>query len=92
MKYRRKKPMLIEAWEWQPSDPLKAGAVVGAMAGYGFHDFMVEDDLSLTIRTSEGDQQCEVGDFVIRGLDGEFYPCNADAFLAMYESVEGGER
>ncbi len=42
---------------------------------------------SLTIRTLEGDMKVNDGDFVIRGVRGEFYPCKPDIFEATYEEV-----
>lgn len=41
----------------------------------------------LMIRTLEGDMRVAVGDWVIRGVQGEFYPCKPDIFLATYEEV-----
>lgn len=44
----------------------------------------------LKIRTLEGDMTVEVGDYVIRGVYGEFYPCKPDIFEATYEAVAPG--
>jgi hypothetical protein len=41
----------------------------------------------LRIRTLEGDMRVSVGDFVIRGVQGEFYPCKPAVFAATYEEV-----
>lgn len=47
------------------------------------HDFLVD--------TLEGPLQASVGDWIIRGVAGEFYPCKPDIFAATYEPVlEGG--
>jgi hypothetical protein len=43
----------------------------------------------LIIRTLEGDMRAEIGDYVIRGVKGEFYPCKPDIFAATYEPAEG---
>lgn len=45
----------------------------------------------LVIHTLEGDHFASVGDWVIRGLAGEFYPCRGDIFEATYERVADGE-
>lgn len=45
-------------------------------------------DGSLVIRTLEGDMRAEVGDYVICGVRGEFYPCKPDIFKATYEPAE----
>ena len=41
----------------------------------------------IRIRTLEGDMAATPGDFVIKGVQGEFYPCKADIFAATYEAV-----
>jgi hypothetical protein len=47
-----------------------------------------EQGLFVTIRTLEGDVRAREGDWVIRGVAGEFYPCRADIFAKTYEPVE----
>jgi hypothetical protein len=37
------------------------------------------------IKTLEGTMRGEVGDYIIRGVKGEFYPCKPDVFAATYE-------
>ena len=41
----------------------------------------------IRIRTLEGDMNATPGDFVIKGVQGEFYPCKSDIFAATYEAV-----
>ncbi|MFE9855590.1 hypothetical protein [Streptomyces sp. NPDC005780] len=43
----------------------------------------------IVIRTLEGDMKVSLGDYVIRGVQGEFYPCKPDIFAATYEAVTG---
>ena len=43
----------------------------------------------MLIATLEGAMQVKPGDYVIRGVQGEFYPCKPDIFEATYEPVEG---
>ena len=45
------------------------------------------EDGSLRIVTLEGVMTCEVGDWLIRGVEGEFYPCKPAIFDATYEPV-----
>ncbi len=40
------------------------------------------------IETLEGDMRGDVGDYLIRGVQGELYPCKPDIFKATYELVE----
>lgn len=44
--------------------------------------------LGLKIDTLEGDMFISKGDFIIKGVNGEFYPCKPDIFEASYEVVE----
>lgn len=42
----------------------------------------------LAVKALEGDMVIRVGDYVIRGVEGEFYPCAPSIFEATYERVE----
>jgi hypothetical protein len=44
--------------------------------------------IELTIPTLEGDHVARHGDFIVRGVKGEFYPCKPDIFAATYDPVE----
>ncbi len=51
----------------------------------------IEDDgvpFDETINTLEGDMHTSVGDFIIKGLNGEFYPCKPDIFHKKYERIK----
>ena len=43
---------------------------------------------SMIIETLEGDMKASPGDWIIRGVSGEFYPCKPDIFALTYEPVE----
>lgn len=45
-------------------------------------------DGQIVIRTLEGDMKADLGDWIIRGVQGEFYPCKPDIFAATYEAVD----
>jgi hypothetical protein len=79
MKFR-KKPVVIEAVRWLGNLPLPEE--FGTM-GYLEH----ENGYDLEIQTLEGDMLCRQGDWIIRGIKGEFYPCKPDIFEATYEAV-----
>ena len=49
------------------------------------------DDGSLMIRTLEGDMKVTPGDYIIRGVQGEFYPCRDDIFEQTYEEDQTDE-
>lgn len=43
---------------------------------------------SIEIRTLEGNHLCNIGDYIIKGVQGEFYPCKPDIFEETYEVVD----
>lgn len=43
---------------------------------------------SIFIKTLEGQMEARGGDWIIRGIKGEFYPCKPDIFAATYDEVE----
>jgi len=48
-------------------------------------------DGALIIRTLEGDMRASIGHYIIKGVKGEFYPCDPDVFAATYETTHGSE-
>ena len=42
---------------------------------------------TLVIHTLEGDMEASIGDYIIKGVNGEFYPCKPDIFAKTYEEV-----
>ena len=42
----------------------------------------------LFVRTLEGNMKAEVGDWIIKGINGELYPCKPDIFDKTYEKVD----
>jgi len=89
----RKKPVVIEAIQNDGNWPTVRDWLIAINPPFGI-PFLGEppltrnDDGSLNIRTLEGAMRCDVWDWVIRGIKGEFYPCKPDIFAATYESVE----
>ena len=45
----------------------------------------------MEIKTLEGNMRADEGDYIIKGLRGEFYPCKPDVFEKKYEEVESAE-
>lgn len=80
MKYR-KLPVEIEAVQFTG----KNGTEV---LRFMFPDIEPDAQASVdTIKTLEGDMHVSVGDFIIRGVNGEYYPCKPDIFAKTYETV-----
>lgn len=84
----RKKPVVIEAIRFQGRESYdemgKAWGVVEFVGGTSYF----EDTNDLKIFTLEGDLKANLGDWIIKGVKGEFYPCKPDIFAATYEAVE----
>ena len=88
MKFR-KKPVVIEAVQVpQPDQFVEHGLVLGLFYRYGFLNFHVTEDKGYDITTLEGVIHASPGDWIIRGIKGEFYPCKPDIFAALYDLVE----
>lgn len=82
----RKKPVVIRAEHFVDNDREHMDALVRWMQfknGTGRHD-----GVSIFIETPEGTARADVGDWIICGVKGEFYPCKPDIFEATYEPAE----
>ena len=95
VKQYRKKPVVIEAVQL---DNLNAPGVV-RWIGEDKAKMELESDtayqagkgppmFSVTIKTLEGDMKALPGDYIIKGVNGEFYPCKPDIFAKTYEEVD----
>lgn len=78
----RKKPVVIEAVKWDGDLTTVEPLLVGSTCDQIEQDFL---DPSLVIRTLEGKMTANVGDYIIKGVKGELYPCKPDIFEATYE-------
>lgn len=84
MKYR-KKPVVIDAIQYTGDNIQQIWDAFTAENVYG----PVEGDQNAYIFTLEGKMRCNVGDYIIRGVRGELYPCAQDIFEETYEEAEG---
>lgn len=86
MKYR-KKPVIIEAIQFQNNVEVitQLSDFIGDTIYVNYEN---KDNPYLTIVTLEGDMKASVGDYIIKGVNGEFYPCKPDIFEKTYEKVE----
>jgi hypothetical protein len=87
----RKKPVVIEAVQLDGTLKAFEAAVEflgGASGAYNSHLSNDDPDRSwLYINTLEGQMTARTGDWIIRGVKGEFYSCKPDIFAATYEPV-----
>ena len=91
MKYR-KKPVVVEAIQWTGKNLQELKNFVGDSLEYDVMDAAWEVGkgpviVNVRIQTLEGIHHASVGDFIIKGIRGEFYPCKPDIFAKTYESA-----
>ena len=87
MKYR-KKPVVIEAIQY-------TGLNVHEIAGFIGTGIFEKETFAkgkfvkqFEIQTLEGPHMATAGDYIIKGVNGEFYPCKPDIFEKTYEKVK----
>lgn len=83
MKYR-KKPVVIEAIQFTGKNGGDVCNFVGKFLAYTADG---SGDSYLSIHTLEGVMRASAGDWIIKGVNGEFYPCKPDIFEKTYEEV-----
>lgn len=104
MKYR-KKPVVIEAVQLLPQTikqvyefihghpPLKKNPSAMDEEKWWEYELLVKEE-GMRLKTLESHNETQIasiGDYVIKGVKGEFYPCKPDIFEETYESVEETE-
>ena len=77
----RKKPVMIEAVQWTGENHAEMCEFIDPEA------FEIIPRVGLVIHTLEGDHYASPGDYIIKGINGEFYPCKPDIFAKTYESA-----
>jgi len=86
VKYR-KKPVVIEAVQWTGENFEELWKLLESKEGRAVYE---ESDMSIFLETLEGTMKAEVGDYIIKGVQGEIYPIKEEIFLKTYEQVEKG--
>lgn len=89
----RKRPVIIQAVQWTGENlrevicftdgPLDARSTHASMKWEDYCDLVKSDGLK--IYTLEGKMSADVGDWIIKGVKGEHYPCKPDVFELTYE-------
>ena len=79
IKKYRTKPVEIVAVEWNGKNKEEVYNFTEGNSFFDRDDFFVE--------TLEGTMSASIGDYIIRGLRGEYYPCKPDVFHKKYEEV-----
>jgi hypothetical protein len=87
-----KKPITVEALIWTGKNHREMFEFLGgsfkehlAAEGDNFEiDFVRNPNSGLMIKTLEGDMQANIGDYIIKGVKGEYYPCKPEIFHLTY--------
>lgn len=92
MKYR-KKPVVVEAVRWMGG--IESLGEIEKLKGVPFSKDELMDivkNYEIRICTPEGEMTASLGDYIIRGVHGEIYPCKPDIFEETYEMAGGRSR
>lgn len=87
MKYR-KKPVVIEAWQFTDENKDQLLHNLQSFQMNIQYSFSKEGNPVILIPTLEGEMTASIGDYIIKGIRGEFYPCKPDIFEQSYELAE----
>ena len=80
IKTYRKKPVAVEAVQYTGLHSAEIESFLGQPIGK-------ETGKPIVIKTLEGQHIASIGDFIIKGVKGEFYPCKPDIFAETYSEV-----
>ena len=84
-----KKPVTIEAVKWDGENSEEIIAFCGDSAFTAVESQMGQTETEeLYIKTLEGNHHASIGDYIIKGVKGEFYPCKPDIFENTYDIVD----
>ena len=90
----RKKPVVIEAIQYNNTNFNEIERFVGKRlqcdlrSDAGYQAGAVPPLIDVIIPTLEGDMRATYGDYIIKGVNGEFYPCKPDIFEKTYTSAD----
>lgn len=77
----RKMPVIVEAIQYK-NNMEEIGLFLNECVVYD------KNDMAILIDTLEGEMRCNIGDYIIKGIKGEFYPCREDIFNLTYEEYK----
>jgi hypothetical protein len=90
MKYR-KKPIAVEVIQWTGEnyeDVLSfSNGKIKYNEGYQYNEYYINKEI-LIINTLEGELFVKIGDYIVKGVENEFWPVKKSIFEKTYEKVE----
>lgn len=86
----QKKPVIVEVCQWTGTNVNEITSFCGSAAHdiYQINLANMPVEYSLIIKTLEGNMRAEPGDYIIKGVHGEFYPCKPEVFEETYNIIE----
>ena len=95
IKKYKKKPVTIEAIQWTGNNLKEVLQFTGEHPEFSkwfnsfeeYQEYVIKDNNIFKIFTLEGVMKACVGDFIIKGIHGECYPCKPDIFIETYEEI-----
>jgi hypothetical protein len=79
--YYRRKPFFVQAVQFTGDNVQEIATFINA-------DWDMFEADELVIETLEGDMSASLGDYIVQGVDGEFYPCKPHIFERIHERIE----
>jgi len=85
----QKRPIIVQAWQWDGKEPGIGGRPCPVWIGeaiiiYARDSSALGDSRRLLIDTLEGVMTARKGDWIIKGIEGEIYPCKPEIFAKTY--------
>jgi len=76
-----KKPIPITAIQWTGENHMELAEFTNGKCLFSV------GESTIVIPTLEGEMKANAGDYIVRGVEGEFYPCRQDIFEKTYEKI-----
>ena len=87
----RKKPVIVEAVRIQPNFAYDTRHPDWILSAFKKGTILILHAEYAIIETLEGDMRADIGDWIIKGVEGELYPCKNSIFKQTYEKVDSGD-
>ena len=89
MEQYRKKPVVIQAVQWDGTEEMAKELIHKKLinAEISYASYNTETFCLFKIKTLEGTMLVSKDDYIIRGVQGEYYPCKPDIFQMTYEKI-----
>jgi hypothetical protein len=87
--YFKKIVFAVEAWQWDGTT--ECLAMLENVTGKVFEADFTQNPAPIFVRVKGMKARCDVGDWVVRGIHGEYYPCSSHVFRDSYKEISKQE-